>query len=135
MGQNDKAIESYIRILAVHSGNVVVLNNLAWLYSLVDDPKALEMAERAYRETPHNPGIQDTYGWILVQNGQIDKGRGLLKQAIEKLPDVPDVRYHYAVALLKSGEQAEAKKRLNQLLQSDPLFEGREDAQGLLEKL
>ena len=69
-----------------------------------------------------------------MQQGQVDKGRGLLKQAMQKLPDVPEVQYHYAVALLKSGEKTEARKLLNQLLQSEGSFAGREDIPALLEE-
>ena len=134
MGQNDKAIDAYEKVLLVQPDNVVSLNNLAGLYSLAGNPKALEMAERAYQQAPDSASIQDTYGWLLVQNGQVDKGRGLLKQAMEKLSEVPEVRYHYAVALLKSGEKTEAYKLLNQLLQSEASFEGRGEVQGLLDK-
>ena len=134
MGQNDKAIQTYEKLLAVQPENVVALNNPAWLYSLSNDPKALELAERAYQANHDSAGIQDTYGWILVQNGQVDKGRGLLKQAMQKLSEVPEVQYHYAVALLKSGEKTEARKLLNQLLQSEGSFDGREDISVLLEE-
>ena len=132
LGQDDKAIDVYERLLAVQPDNVLALNNLAWLYSLANDPKALGLAERAYLAYPDNAGIQDTFGWILVQQGQVDKGRRLLKQAMEKLSEVPEVRYHYAVALLKSGEKTEARKLLTQLLHSERPFEGRDNIQALL---
>jgi predicted Zn-dependent protease len=67
-----------------------------------------------------------------VQQGLIFNGHGLLKQAMGKLSEVAEVRYHYAVALLKSGEKTEANKRLNELLQSKESFEGKQDIQGLL---
>lgn len=134
LGKDGKAIDVYEKLLAVQPDNVLALNNLAWLYSLANDPKALGLAERAYLAYPDNVGIQDTYGWILVQQGQIDKGRRLLEQAMEKLSELPEVRYHYAVALLKSGEKIEARKLLTQLLHSERPFEGRDDIQALLDK-
>jgi len=51
---------------------------------------------------------------------------------MEKLSEVPEVRYHYAVALLKSGEKTEARKLLTQLLHSERPFEGRDNIQALL---
>ena len=134
LGEHGKAIETYERLLAIKPDNGLALNNLAWLYSLSSDPKAVEYAEKAYIAYPDSAEIQDTYGWILVQFGQVDKGRSLLKQAMEKLSKVPEVRYHYAVALVKAGERDEGRKLLEQLLQSDRQFEGREDIQALLDQ-
>ena len=130
--QNSKAIKTYEKVLKIQPDNVVVLNNLAWLYSLQNNPKALALAERAYKAKPGDSGIQDTYGWVLVQQGQAEKGRPILEQVIEALPGVPEVKYHYAMALLKSGEEARARKMLGKLLEDNKSFEGREEAEQLL---
>ena len=132
MKRNDKAIETYEKVLTIQPDNVVVLNNLAWLYSLAKNPKALELAERAYQASPDDIGVQDTYGWLLVQQGQAEKGLQLLEQVIIILPGVPEVQYHYAVALMKSGEKEKARKILIELLEGGKSFEGRDDAQALL---
>ena len=51
---------------------------------------------------------------------------------MKELPDVAEIRYHYAVAVYKSGEKIEAKKQLKRLLQDNPSFDGRDDAQKLM---
>jgi Tfp pilus assembly protein PilF len=132
-GQEKRAIQTYEKALGADPDNVVVLNNLAWLYSQAKDPKALELAERAYKTSPKDGGVQDTYGWILVQQGQVDKGRRILEQAMEQLSEVPEVQYHYAVALLNSGEKIAARKILQKLLDEEKTFEGRDDAIRLLQ--
>ncbi len=132
MKQNQNAISTYEKLLVLQPDNIVALNNLAWLYSLEDNPKSLKLAERAYALNSSDAGIQDTYGWVLVQQGQVAKGRQILEQTIKVLPDVPEVQYHYAVALLKSGDEREARKILEKLLQSDASFVGRNEAELLL---
>ncbi|MDX2505278.1 MAG: tetratricopeptide repeat protein, partial [Gammaproteobacteria bacterium] len=84
---------------------------------------------------PENPGILDTYGWILVQQGQAEKGQRLIKQAMDIIPGNLDIRYHYATALLKTGSAQEGKQILEELLKQDKPFDGREDAKRLLENL
>ena len=131
-GDNNGAIQAFEVVYAGQPENVVALNNLAWLYSVAKDSRALEFAEKAYNLKPEDAGIQDTYGWILVQQGQVEKGRRILEQAMKELPDVAEIRYHYAVAVYRSGEKIEAKKLLNRILQDNPSFDGREDAQKLM---
>ena len=135
LGENALAIKAFETVLKANPENIVALNNLAWLYALDDNPAALEAADKVYRLLPDNPGVQDTYGWVLVKNGQVDKGRQILELALKSLPDVADVQYHYAVALAKSGETIEARKRLRELLNSQKTFTGIEDARLLLDSL
>lgn len=128
----DSAITEYEKILKDAPDNTAVLNNLAWLYSLNDSHKALDYAEKAYRLTQTDPGILDTYGWILVQQGQTVKGRRLLEQAMDQLPDNLEIRYHYAVALIRSNNKSEGQQILEKLLKENKPFNGRNDAQQLI---
>ena len=130
--QNDNAIREYEKAIEGTTDNSVALNNLAWLYHLKGAPKALDLAERAYRAAPENAGIQDTYGWILTQKNQADKGKHLIKQAMEQIPDNLEIRYHYAAALIKSGNENEGRQILEELLKQDKPFNGKNEAQQLL---
>jgi len=135
LGQDDKAVQAYEKVLAVDAANLVALNNLAWFYMRSNNPDALALAERAYRASPESPGVVDTYGWALVRHNQAGKGLRLLRQAIDKLPDVPEVRYHYAVALYENGATEDARRMLEQLLAAGGPFEGRENAGRILAEL
>ena len=79
-------------------------------------------------------GIQDTCGWLHVQHGQIKEGRHLLEKALQQLPDSPEIRYHYAVALYQSGNREKALGMLKDLLAEDSEFTGRSDAQQFLDE-
>ena len=56
----------------------------------------------------------------------------MLEQALKALPQVPEVQYHYAVALMRTGEEQEARQMLEQLLETGKQFEGREEVKRLL---
>lgn len=135
VNQNNDAIKEYETTLTLEPNNVTALNNLAWLYSFSDINKAITMAEKAYRASPNNAGILDTYGWILVKNNQAKNGLKLIKQALDREPKILDIQYHYAVALVKAGNKNQGKKLLSQLLSNTNEFKDREEAQQLLNKL
>ncbi len=132
-GRIAEATTVYEKVIATEPENPVALNNLAGLYLAANRPEALELAKRAWMVAENNPGVQDTYGWALVQAGQVGRGLQLLKEALKSLP-VPEVRYHHAVALYRAGNKNEARKLLGALLKEDVAFEGKEEAQQLMQE-
>lgn len=94
----------------------VALNNLAWLYQQKGDKRALDYAERAYRLAPNDPSISDTLAWVLVEQGQLSRAMPLLKQATAQAPANQEIRYHYGVALARSGDKKAARTQLEPLL-------------------
>jgi predicted Zn-dependent protease len=103
-----QAISQYEMLARAVRPSPMALNNLAWLYQEVRDPRARDVAKRAYDAAPSTAAIADTYGWILVEEGRIEEALPILKQA-STAGAVPDITYHYAVALAKGGRKEEAR--------------------------
>jgi putative PEP-CTERM system TPR-repeat lipoprotein len=134
-GQHKAAIEHYLVLDKSKPGNLVILNNLAWALHQAGDKRAVSYAEKALKLAPGNPAVMDTYGWILVNQGQVDKGLAQLQKALSKAPDNAEIQYHVAVALSKSGDPVRARGELERLLASGARFPQEQDARELLDQL
>jgi putative PEP-CTERM system TPR-repeat lipoprotein len=134
-GRNKEAIAQYQEIVRIAPSTVVALNNLAHLYHKENDSRALAVARQAIKLAPDNPAVQDTTGWILIEQGQLSQGLALLRKAIAKAPESPTLRYHYAVALARSGDKAQARQELEKLMASDQKFPEVDDAKKMLKDL
>lgn len=134
--KNFKAAAGHYRaVIGVQPNHAVALNNLAWIGGEIGDPKALEYAERAVKVAPNNAAILDTYGTLLVKQGQADKGLEVMTRARKLAPDRNDVRLNYAKALLKAGRKDEARKELEVLKSASQEFMGKDQIDGLLKSL
>ena len=47
--ETQAAIDQYQALLEVQPDNIVALNNLAWLYHSINDARAIEWAEQAFK--------------------------------------------------------------------------------------
>jgi tetratricopeptide (TPR) repeat protein len=130
-----KSIAAYERVVSDQPDNAVALNNLAWTYFLVDDPRAIATAQKAHDAMPDNGAIVDTLGWVMIQQGSAEEGEVLLRKAIEMENGRAEIRYHHAVALIKLGRNEEARDTLQKILESGEEFAGREDAGKLMNEL
>lgn len=133
--RNLDAIAQYEAVLKLAPQNALNLNNLASLYQREKDSRALATAEQALKLDPNNPAVQDTLGWILVGQGQAPRALELLRQAVEKASKIPTIRYHYAVALAKSGNETQARAELQKLLASGQKFPELGEATAMLRSL
>lgn len=134
-GDRQQAIDQYLALLKGDPKQVAALNNLALLYQEVNDPRARATAEKAYQLKPDSPEVADTFGWILLQQGETTKGTEIIQKASSMAKNNPEIRYHLAVALSKAGNTAQARKELQKLLESEVPFLQREAAQKLLKTL
>lgn len=134
-GETDTAIAEYTRVIEKEPKNLVALNNLAWLYTEQSNPRAVEIARRAFEQAPERADVMDTYGWALVQGGQVDVGLEILKEAAARTSNEPIIRYHLAAGLAKTGQKDQARQELEAILRNDQQFIGRSEAEALLGSL
>ncbi len=116
-------------------------NNLANIYM---DKKqldqAMQHAQNAVDMAPNNPNIMDTYANILLLQGQHEKAVQHFDQALALLK-TDDRRNHStfslgkAKALIQGGNNEQARKILNRLLNDDPDFPQAEEVKQLLADL
>ena len=134
-GRDSAAIGKYEQLLTRTPDDANALNNLAVLYQRARDPRAVAVAERAYKVLPDSPIIADTLGWILVEAGEVARGLEFARKAAARAPSNPQIRYHLAVALAKSGDKPGARRELKSLLASKDNFPQRQAADRLLSQL
>jgi putative PEP-CTERM system TPR-repeat lipoprotein len=119
-------------ILKAAPDSPVALNNLAWAYSELKDPRALATAEKALKAAPDSPAILDTIGWLLLGKGDTGRALPMLKRAASLQPSNATLRYHLAVALNKAGDKKAAKLELERLVSGGTPFPHLDDAIALL---
>jgi cellulose synthase operon protein C len=129
------AAANYRRALEIEPENPIFLNDLAWALSELGDPKATEIAEKAYRQAPYSPEVIDTLGWALVKTGNATRGVELLQAASNLAPANNEIRMHLATAMLKTGNKAGAKRELEMLTKLDKDSPIRADAEKMLSGL
>jgi cellulose synthase operon protein C len=131
-GDQAGARRTYERLLVLKPDDVLVLNNLALVLLRQGDKSALSFAEKAYQVAGRDPAVVDTLGLVLVSQGQLERGLGLLRDARLRDPENREIRYHLAQALVKSGRLSEARDELSVALKGDIPFEGYAEAKKLL---
>jgi len=122
-------------VLKQNPNNAAALNNLAYAYQQTKDPRALPTAEQAFKLAGDNPGVMDTLGWLLVEQGNTGRGLPLLQKASGLAPNASEIRYHLAVGLHKSGDKQGARKELDKLLAQGKPFAQADDARALLKTM
>jgi tetratricopeptide (TPR) repeat protein len=137
-GHIDAAIAVYDGVLAKTPNSVFAMNNLAML--LVNDrtdaaslTRAQKLAEQLIGTSLAN--VVDTRGWIKFKGGDYHGAEALLQQAVDKSPQDPLLRYHLAMAQLRSGESRIAQQNLESALQTTKPFDGIDQARATLAQL
>ncbi len=121
-------------VLEKRPNDPIALNNLAWLYGNRRDPRAHNLAQRAYLQAP-SAETSDTLGWIMVSEGQAAKAVPLLQQAAAQQPANRTVRLHLATALKAVGRRDDATAILRLLVDDAADYDGKAEARQMLSEL
>ena len=132
---NKQAEAHYKAILDEQPDNVLALNNLAFLYSQQNDPQAMELAKRAYDKAPESAAILDTYGYILIKQGQPKEGLPILEKAATLAPKANDIQFHLAEAYSVNDNNQKAIEILEPIVKAEQAFSEKKAAVSLLDKL
>lgn len=118
-GRKKEAADLYRAVLKVSPNTIAALNNLAYLGAegYISKAEALKLAAQAYRLQPNNPGIMDTYGYVLARSGKGTDAVRLLEKSASMLPKNPAVQYHLALAYNQAGNRSKAKASAQRSLQ------------------
>jgi len=118
-GRKKEAIGIYREVIKRSPNYVPALNNLAFLYAegYGGKAEALALATRAANGQQNNPGVMDTYGYVLLKNGKQAEALKVLTQAAAQLPNNATVQYHLALAYRDNGDRAQAAATARKALQ------------------
>lgn len=125
----------YNAMLTEQPDNVLALNNLAFIYSQQNDPRALELAKKAYEKAPESAAILDTYGYILIKQGQPKEGLPILEKAASLAPKANDIQFHLAEAYVANDNTPKAIEILEVIVKAEQDFAEKKAAVSLLETL
>jgi len=138
LGRPQDAITLYQGLLAAHPKSDFLINNLAMLLANNrHDAASLALARKLAGELAgsSDPAAIDTRGWIAYQNGDYHGAESLLQDAVSRSPNSAEMRYHLAMAELRSGEPDVARQNLQEALASNEPFIGADQARSELAQL
>ncbi|WP_158970669.1 XrtA/PEP-CTERM system TPR-repeat protein PrsT [Paraglaciecola sp. L3A3] len=112
-----------------------MLTRLANVYMPSDKQTSFVYAKEAFELDANNAQVLTTYGWLLTQQKQANKGLELLRKAVAIGQKNPAIHYYIAVSLDKLGLKQEAKLELETLFATNINIAENEQARALYKKL
>lgn len=104
---------AYSEALKIDSNNTYVLNNFAYYLALRKEEltKAASMSKKSNELEPDNASYQDTYAWVLFQQGDYDAALMWIDKAVKSSVDPSATLIeHKGDILFKLGKKQEAVK-------------------------
>jgi tetratricopeptide (TPR) repeat protein len=121
-GREEDAEANYRQTLALDPENTNAMNNLAYTLLSIGGPpdEAQKLAEKALQKAPHNPNYADTLGMVYLKKNLGESALRVYVGLIQRYPDNPVFRYHYALTLTQKGEKKQARTELEAALHERP---------------
>ena len=120
-------------------GDPALIGSREEIWVLASDDVDMLMKGHIDREAPEaNRRVDDrALGWVdhLLERGDIERGLELVREAADKAPHLPSVRYHLAVGLAKNGRKEDARREVDRLLREHQEFPEIDEARALLAEL
>jgi tetratricopeptide (TPR) repeat protein len=138
LGRSNDAIALYEGVLTKNPSASFAANNLAMLLvTYRQDPASIARAQELAEQLTASSDVAavDTRGWVKLKSGDARGAEALLRQAVDRQPADPELRYHLGMAQLRSGEQQPAQQNLETALSSSRPFVGRDEAKAALARL
>ena len=130
LGDNDTAgaRAQYEGILKQNANDVLAMNNLGGLIQSSDPGRASALFTKALQLAPNSPNVNDSLGWLKVQQKDATGGLPYLRRAHDLNSQEPSITYHLIVALDATAKRNDARALLRNLLASGVKFEEQPDA-------
>lgn len=112
-----------------------MLTRLANTYMSSDLETSFTYAKQAFELDATDQQVLTTYGWLLTQKKQANKGLELLRKALARGQKNPAIHYYIAASLEQLGLTQEAKSELETLFAKKVKIAENEQAKALYDKL
>ena len=134
-GDFPRAEEHYQRASTLNPLDAQALNNLAWVLARQLKPEALALAEKANRLLPDRPELMDTWALALAESGQLPRALEVQRNALALAPGNPLLKFNLAKLYLRAGDNALAKKELEQVARAGERFKDQAAVKEMLARL
>jgi len=121
-GHFDESVTLYQKVLAIEPGNVIAINNLAWIMceGQGKHKQALKLAEKGITLAPSYVDLIDTRGVAYYRLGEFNKAIQDFTTCIKLYPNTAPSsiasRFHLGRAYAELGKRDSAIEQLNQVL-------------------
>jgi len=112
----------YEAILKQNANDVLAMNNLGGLIQSSDPVRASTLFIKAVQLAPNSANVNDSLGWLKVQQKDAAGGLPYLRRAHDLNPRDASITYHLIVALDTTAKRNDARALLKNLLASGAAF-------------